>query len=77
MLISTPSSATVNGWWVALVSRNRINSATAKERAVRAAIGSRSNPGSEPIAQFVARRYSVLTEVALMPDTRERLPSVR
>jgi hypothetical protein len=60
MVIRTPSSATVNGWCVALVSRNRINSAIAKETVVRAAIRSRSNPGSEPIAQFCARSYSAV-----------------
>ena len=66
MVISAPSSATVSGCPVALVSRNRISSATASATVVRVAIRSRSNPGSDPIAQFRARTYSAVAS----PDTR-------
>ncbi|HYB35637.1 MAG TPA: hypothetical protein VEF72_07580 [Mycobacterium sp.] len=55
MVMTTPSSATVNGCPVALVSRKRINSADANAAVVWQAIRSRSKPGSDPIAQFRAR----------------------
>jgi hypothetical protein len=55
MVMTTPSSATVNGYPVAFVSRNRIRSADANAAVVRQAIRSRSNPGSDPIAQLRAR----------------------
>jgi hypothetical protein len=55
IVMTTPSNATVSGWPAALVSRNRIAKAQANAAVVRIAIRSRSNPGSEPMAQLRAR----------------------
>ncbi len=52
IVISTPSSATVSGCPVALVSRNSASSAVANAPVVRLAVRSRTNPGSDPIAQL-------------------------
>ncbi len=66
IVISAPSSATVIGWPVALVSRNRTSSAVASAPVVRVAIRSRSRPGSDPIIQLRARSYSAVAS----PSTR-------
>ncbi len=54
MVITTPSSATVRGCPVALVSRKSTTREQASAAVVRLAIRNRNNPGSEPIAQVRA-----------------------
>jgi len=54
MVMTTPSSATVSGCPVALVSRKSITREQASAAVVRVAIRNRSNPGSEPTHQVRA-----------------------
>ena len=55
IVMTTPSSATVSGCPVALVSRKSTPREQASAAVVRVAARSRSSPGSEPIHQFRAR----------------------
>ncbi len=55
IVITAPSSATVSGWWAALVSTYITSREQPNAIVERVASRSRSRPGSEPMVQVRAR----------------------